>query len=77
MPLYEYRCGECGAKFELLRPMSQADAMATCPFCGSTETRRALSLFAARSRSEGGTTRSIAGSSCSGCTATTCTGCTH
>ena len=53
MPLYEYRCGDCGHQFEALVPAGQADAE-HCPDCGS-ETRRLLSLVAAPVRgSDGG-----------------------
>ena len=35
MPIYEYRCSQCGNVFELMRSFSQADAPATCPVCGA------------------------------------------
>ena len=35
MPIYEYRCTECGADFELMRPMSKANEPAACPKCGA------------------------------------------
>jgi putative FmdB family regulatory protein len=44
MPLYEYYCRTCSAKFELLRPMSDAGAAATCP-AGHPGGMRTLSLF--------------------------------
>jgi putative FmdB family regulatory protein len=53
MPIYEYQCKKCGGQFEkLVRSMSSAEAV-KCPACGSGETARALSVFAAVS-SEGG-----------------------
>ena len=53
MPIYEYQCKPCGAKFEkLIRSMSSSEAV-KCPECGSDQTARALSVFAAVS-SEGG-----------------------
>ncbi len=45
MPLYEYYCTRCAAKFELLRPMSRADEPATCPE-GHAGAARMLSMFA-------------------------------
>ncbi len=45
MPLYEYYCTRCAAKFELLRPMSRADEPATCPK-GHGAAARMLSVFA-------------------------------
>jgi putative FmdB family regulatory protein len=50
MPLYEYYCADCGAKFEALRPMDQADHPMPCKQCQSVRTSRALSLFAAVSK---------------------------
>ena len=51
MPIYEYTCGKCDAKFEqLVRSMSNADdAKIKCPACGSDKTARALSVFAVSS----------------------------
>ncbi|MBA3866109.1 MAG: zinc ribbon domain-containing protein, partial [Solirubrobacterales bacterium] len=41
MPIYEFECEECGARFEELLA---AGAMAIpCPQCGSSRTRRLLS----------------------------------
>lgn len=53
MPIYEYTCKSCDAKFEqLVRTMSDADnAKFKCPQCGSDQTERALSVFAVTSDS--------------------------
>ena len=58
MPIYEYICKSCDAKFEQLqRTMSAADdtggGAAKCPSCGSTKTARALSVFAVGAESAG------------------------
>ena len=45
MPLYEYRCADCGHQFEALVPAGRADDE-HCPDCG-TEAHRLLSLVAA------------------------------
>lgn len=37
MPLYEYRCRECGARFELLRPLGAGTEGLSCPECGARE----------------------------------------
>lgn len=47
MPIYEYRCPECGTDFELLRTMSEMNEPALCPRCG-TESERLVSVFAAK-----------------------------
>jgi putative FmdB family regulatory protein len=47
MPIYEYNCRKCESKFEkLVKSASAADDVA-CPECGSKETAKALSVFAA------------------------------
>ncbi len=33
MPRYQYGCPECGAEFDLERPMSEAADHAHCPVC--------------------------------------------
>jgi putative FmdB family regulatory protein len=48
MPLYEYRCSSCGARFEQLRRMSEADTGTACPKCSSEQVKRELSTFAAK-----------------------------
>ena len=35
MAVYEFLCPKCGRKFELMRPMSEAEKPAKCPKCGS------------------------------------------
>jgi putative FmdB family regulatory protein len=46
MPLYEYACGCCGARFVRLQPMSAPRDGNECPECGSRDTRRVMSGFA-------------------------------
>lgn len=65
MPLYEYVCRACNTRFDALRAMKDADAPIACPNCGSEETSRAISLFAAIG-SEG--VIAGEGSSCGSCT---------
>ncbi|MBA0050015.1 zinc ribbon domain-containing protein [Streptomyces sp. AJS327] len=45
MPRYEYRCRECGATFELNRPMAESSAPADCPE-GHGDTVKLLSTVA-------------------------------
>jgi DNA-directed RNA polymerase subunit RPC12/RpoP len=59
MPLYEYNCKKCQAKFEkLVKSMSASSGGASsestataeaiaCPECGSTKITRSISVFAA------------------------------
>ncbi len=46
MPIYEYTCKACNAKFEHLHRSMSADEKVKCPTCGSAKTARALSVFA-------------------------------
>lgn len=41
MPLYEFTCTACGARFEEIT--AAGDACPACPACGSTATERLLS----------------------------------
>lgn len=47
MPIYEYRCQQCGADFELLRSVTASDEDLACPVCGTPDPSRKLSVFAA------------------------------
>ena len=48
MPLYEYRCEECGERFELLRRFQDADRDLICPRCESKRVERQISSFLSR-----------------------------
>ena len=49
MPLYEYYCSDCKAKFELLVNHQHADDV-VCIKCHSEQVRRLLSVFALTGR---------------------------
>lgn len=53
MPMYEYFCDDCNRTTEVLRRMDEADEPIDCEGCGSTQTRRTQSVFAAASGSTG------------------------
>jgi len=74
MPLYEYYCRDCRAKFELLRPMSRMDGTATCPE-GHAGGRRVLSTFVALSKGSDGEVSSVGGGGCAGCVGGACSSC--
>lgn len=40
MPLYDYRCAQCG-EFRMFRPMSESGAAVPCPHC-ATQSERIL-----------------------------------
>lgn len=68
MPIYEYQCKACDAKFEkLVRSMSDADKGVPCPTCKSKDTARALSVFAAVSGEGGSKGSADAGPMCGRC----------
>src|SRR4051812_29114756 len=47
MPIYEYNCRKCESKFEKLVKNAAAADNVICPECGSKDTAKALSVFAA------------------------------
>ncbi|MGW8310078.1 MAG: FmdB family zinc ribbon protein [Thiogranum sp.] len=51
MPIYEYRCAECGHEFEQLQKISDA-ALVECPACGKPALQKLVS--AAGFRLKGG-----------------------
>ena len=44
MPIYEYSCGSCSRRFELL---IRGDETPTCPDCGTAQLEKLLSVPAA------------------------------
>jgi putative FmdB family regulatory protein len=53
MPIYEYRCEECGKKSSALLPsFSSPDPL--CPHCGKAGLRRLVSTFATVSSGDDG-----------------------
>ena len=53
MPLYSYRCLECGAEFEKLISYTHSLQM-ECPECGSEQTKKLVSSFATLGSSNSG-----------------------
>lgn len=47
MPIYEYRCSQCGTEFELMLPLAQRDSPTPCPRCGGRG-ERLVSVFASK-----------------------------
>jgi putative FmdB family regulatory protein len=45
MPIYEYRCAECGEKFEKWQRSMSCLEEARCPKCGSKHVNKAVSLL--------------------------------
>jgi putative FmdB family regulatory protein len=66
MPLYEFRCHTCDDRFELRRPMSEANEPAACPE-GHPNAVRLLSVFASVGGSTGSAAPTPAASTGGGC----------
>lgn len=47
MPIYEYRCEDCGTKFEKLVRRAADQAELECPSCNQKHLKQELSTFAA------------------------------
>lgn len=50
MPIFEYRCEDCGSKFEKL--VRRAGERVECPSCGTDHLKQELSTFAAHANSK-------------------------
>lgn len=68
MPIYEYTCRNCDAKFEqLARSMTATEVKVKCPECGSPKTARALSVFAVGAESASTKSSGSSAPSCGRC----------
>lgn len=48
MPIYEYECGKCGARFEMLVSSSiKRVKRVKCEKCGSAKVKKLISTFSA------------------------------
>lgn len=68
MPLYEYRCQDCGTKFEKLVRSSTVVAEIACPTCGEHHLQPELSTFAAHANGSAASQPAMGG----GCPAGMC-----
>lgn len=66
MPIYEYKCPECGHKFEILTTIEKRDE-AVCEACGAKVKRvyQGKCAFGASGKGAGGCSGSCEG--CAGC----------
>jgi putative FmdB family regulatory protein len=67
MPLYEYHCPSCDARFEKL---VRGGAAPACPGCGATEVKKLHSAFAVgadRGRASGGSMGAVPPMAAGGC----------
>lgn len=75
MPIYEYKCMNCGSTFDALRPMNEIAKPLSCINCDSDRTVRQISVFFAKSN--GKVVAGNSGGSCSGCSGGSCSSCSH
>jgi len=54
MPLYEYRCRDCGNQFEILQRLGEGAAGLSCTSCGAAALDKQFSTFATSSGSSSG-----------------------
>jgi putative FmdB family regulatory protein len=52
MPLFEYRCDECGRRFTMLVGVTAEKAKLQCPKCGSRKATKLISRIARTSKGE-------------------------
>jgi putative FmdB family regulatory protein len=67
MPLYEYRCRACGARFEVLQRVGADAADLVCPQCGGNEVSKQYSTFASAVAGGSGGAMPCGASSSSSC----------
>ena len=65
MPIFEFRCKECGEKFETLVFSSQSEPV-KCENCGSEQTEKLMSTFASAGFANGSSYSGGGGCSSSG-----------
>ncbi|BCV25066.1 zinc ribbon domain-containing protein [Gelria sp. Kuro-4] len=71
MPYYEYRCRDCGQRFEVRAPMNAKPEHPACSHCHRTNTQPVYSTFAiggaGAKGSSSGSCATCSGGSCSTC----------
>ncbi|KAF1084818.1 Zinc ribbon domain protein [Sporotomaculum syntrophicum] len=74
MPFYEFRCHQCGLRFEKLCSMDESGANIQCPACSAGAPARVMSGF-----NSIGTGDKVTGGggSCSGCSSANCSSCSR
>jgi len=76
MPIFEFRCSDCGHVFESLRRNSEDTQSVACPKCRSQHVSRLISTFAVgRTMSVRSKSTCEVGSSCSLASEGCCTTC--
>ncbi len=66
MPLYEYRCDDCGHRFEILQRIGESADGLGCPECGAEGLAKQHSTFASASAGKMEARPAPAGGCCQG-----------
>ena len=64
MPIYEYKCSQCGHQFDVLQRIGADGSDLTCPGCGTAKPEKMVSAFAS---SGGGSDSYAPSTSSAGC----------
>lgn len=64
MPIFEYKCSECGSRFEKLIRRESDEAAVVCPSCGAPEPGKELSTFAAHANARAAAPLPPCGAAC-------------
>ena len=64
MPIYEYRCEDCGSRFEKLVRRSAESSELVCPSCGEKHLKQEFSTFSAHAGNGAGKEPMMGGGGC-------------
>lgn len=74
MPIYDYRCSDCGSAYDIYHKTREVPEDIVCPSCQSTQHTRLMSVPAAAVMGTGSPSYSSASSSDQGCSTGGCCG---
>lgn len=76
MPIYEFKCKNCGKIFEELIKNLAVAGEVSCIYCQSKNVKKIVSKFSiGQGNREVSNIKDSSSSKCSGCSATSCSGC--
>ncbi len=64
MPIYDYKCSECGTTYDVYHKTREVAEDIVCPSCSSTKHTRLMSVPAAAVMASGSSTNASAAPSC-------------